>query len=292
MPAAARCLRVAVAQFTARAWDVRGNLARMRDLLAAAAADQAGLVCFPELCLPGYLLDPAGYTDGLLSELGQAEAALHAAASDLRLRIVYGTVRGRPGCLRNVVVLTEPDGGCTVYAKAHMVTAERAVFTAGREAVLSADGDLALGCCYDLAFPQFCAGLADNGARVLLFPMAWECRRAFVFEGIAAARAIENITYLVCANQSGSDGDIRFHGGSRIVDPLGNTLAGLAGAAGISSAEVDLDWVTRLRSAADPGTYPLLADRRPNLTVRRVPIRAPRVFTKAVDFLLAGTLNP
>jgi predicted amidohydrolase len=147
--------------------------------------------------------------------------------------------------------------------------AELAVFAAGHELVLTADGDLALGCCYDLAFPQFCAGLADAGARALFFPMAWEQQRAFVFEGIVAARAIENLAYVACANQTGTLGLTRFHGGSRIIDPVGRTVAQMEDEVGIISAEVDLNWVTRLRSSADPASYPLLADRRPQLAVRR-----------------------
>ncbi len=269
MPRAAGLLRVAVAQFTAAAGDVSSNLSQVRSLLAAAAADRADLACFPELCLPGYLLEPASYTEALLGELGRAEAALQAAARDLRMQVIYGTAQMQDGRLRNVVVVTEPDGGRTVYAKAHMVGAELAVFAAGRELVLTADGDLALGCCYDLAFPQFCAGLAEAGARALFFPMAWEQQRAFVFEGIVAARAIENLAYVACANQTGTLGLTRFHGGSRIIDPVGRTVAQMGDEVGIISAEVDLNWVTRLRSSADPASYPLLADRRPQLAVRR-----------------------
>ena len=266
---AAQHLRVAVAQFTACAGDVRSNLSLMQNLLEAGAADQADLICFPELCLPGYMLDRASYTDLLLRELGQAEAALHAAARDLRVRVMFGTAQVLAGRLRNTVVVTEPDGARTVYAKTHMVDVERAIFAAGHNLVLSADGDLALGCCYDLAFPQFCADLADAGARVLFFPMAWERPRAFVFESIVAARAIENIAYVVCANQTGVLGTTRFHGGSKIIDPIGNVLAEMGEAVGIASADLDLGWVTRLRSSADPGTYPLLADRRSRLSVRR-----------------------
>lgn len=280
---APRRLRVAVAQFTACAGDVGSNLAAMRSLLEAGALDQADVICFPELCLCGYMLDSGSYTGALLRELGQAEAALHAAARELHVRVIFGTAQVRAGRLRNTVVAAELDGARTVYEKTHMVAAERAIFAVGHNLVVTADGDLALGCCYDLAFPQFCADLADTGARVLFFPMAWEQPRAFVFEGIVAARAIENVVYVVCANQSGALGKTRFHGGSRIIDPKGNVLAELGDAVGIASADLDLDWVSRLRSSADPGTYPLLADRRPRLTVRRGPTSRQQARDEAVD---------
>ena len=262
-------LRVAIAQFTAAIGDVHANLASMRALLAEAAARRADLMCFPELCLPGYLLDPAGYDAAFLAELGRAGEALQADACRLGVRIVYGTARRQAGFLYNVVLVTERDGGQTDYAKTHLVEAERAVFAAGHELVLAADGELGLGCCYDLAFPRFCAGLADAGASVLVFPMAWEQERAFVFERIVAARAIENVAYLVCANQNGAPGTLRFHGRSKIVDPMGNTIMEMGGQAGLAAAELDLHWVRRLRASLDRATYPLLADRLPDMPLRR-----------------------
>lgn len=264
-----RQLCVAIAQFTAAIGDVRSNLSQMRCLLDDGARHRADLICFPELCLPGYLLDQAGYDAAFLAELGRAEDALRADARRLGVRVLYGTARRRAGRLYNVVVVTERDGSRTEYAKTHMVEAERSVFAAGDELVLTADGNLGLGCCYDLAFPVFCAGLADAGASVLAFPMAWEQERAFVFEGIVTARAIENVAYVVCANQSGAPGSLRFHGRSKIVDPLGNTVMEMGERAGLSAADIDLCWVKRLRSSLQRATYPLLADRRPDMPVRR-----------------------
>jgi len=289
--AAAGRLRVTLAQFTAAPADVRANLAQMLSLLAAAAGDRPDLVCFPELCLSGYLLDPESYGSAVLAELTDAESELEAAARKQGVRVLYGTAQRTDGGLYNTVVLTEPDGSRTRYAKTHMVASERAVFAAGQELVLAASGELAVGCCYDLAFPVFCADLADAGARALFFPMAWEQQRSFVFEGVAAARAIENVAYVVCINQTGACGMTKFHGGSKIIDPLGRTLADMGDAAGISTADLDLDWVTRLRSAADTATYPLLSDRRRQMAVRRGgPIL--QGLNEAVSNTLSGTLIP
>jgi predicted amidohydrolase len=265
-------MRIALAQFTPMAGDIEGNLAQMQALLGTAAGQRADLVCFPELCLPGYLLEPAAYTGEFLAGLARAAEELEQAAHERQVRIVYGTAQACAGALRNLVVITGPGRTRTLYAKAHMVQAERVAFTPGDQLVLTADGIFALGCCYDLAFPGFCASMADAGARVLIFPMAWETPRAFVFERLAAARAIENVAYLVCVNQTGTMGLTQFHGGSRIMDPLGNTLAEMRGTVGLVSADVSLDWVAQLRSSDHPATYPLLDDRRPPMPVRRGPV--------------------
>lgn len=268
-------MRIALAQFTAWAGDVTGNLSQMQALLESGAQDHADLVCFPELCLPGYLLDPGRYTAAFLNDLAAAAEALETTARDLGVRIIYGTAEAHAGALGNMIVITDTGGGRTCYAKSHMVRAERAAFTQGNELVLTADGSVALGCCYDLAFPGFCASLAEAGAQVMIFPMAWEKQRAFVFEGVAAARAIENVAYVVCVNQAGTMGLTQFHGGSKIIGPLGNILLEMGDRVGLSSTDLDLDWISRLRSLADPATYPLLDDRRPPMPVRRGPFPLP-----------------
>lgn len=264
-------MRIAVAQFTPMAGDIDGNLSRMQAFLETGAREHTELVCFPELCLPGYLLEPAAYTRGFLADLARAAEAIEETAREREVRIIYGTAEACAGALRNVVVITGPGGARTVYAKAHMVQAERVAFTAGDHLVLTADGILGLGCCYDLAFPGFCASLADAGARVLIFPMAWETRRAFVFESVATARAVENVAYVVCVNQTGTMDLTQFHGGSRIIDPLGRSLLEMGDTVGLFSADLDLDWVSRLRSPDHPATYPLLDDRRQPMPVRRGP---------------------
>ena len=158
-------MRMALAQFTPMAGDVDGNLSQMQALLGTGALQHADLVCFPELCLPGYLLEPAAYTAGFLADLARAAETLEQTARERQVRIVYGTAEACAGALRNVVVITDPARARTRYAKTHMVQAERIAFTPGNHLVLTGDGVLALGCCYDLAFPGFCAGLADAGAR-------------------------------------------------------------------------------------------------------------------------------
>jgi predicted amidohydrolase len=86
--------------------------------------------------------------------------------------------------------------------------------------------------------------------RALFFPMAWEQQRSFVFEGVVAARAIENVAYVVCINQTGTCGMTKFHGGSKIIDPLGHPRAAVGATAVFSPVALDLDWVPRVRSAA------------------------------------------
>jgi predicted amidohydrolase len=141
---------------------------------------------------------------------------------------------------------------------------EQQVFARG-ESFVVVDGKLGLACCYDLAFPEPSRILSLRGARVVLAPMAWEVERGFVLDKVAAARAVENVAYLVCVNQCGTVGPFRFRGGSVVLDPFGEPLVTLGNEEGVAVAELDLALVDRLRNDSDPRTYPLLTDRRPEL---------------------------
>lgn len=260
-------LILGLGQFAAVPGDVQANLDVMLEQLGKAGPGELDLMCFPELCLPGYLLDVRDYTDQLAGNLRDAEKTLQAAADAADVRLMYGTARWTGGRLRNCVVLAEPRADGTSYAKVHLAGAERAVFTAGDE-LLTVDGGIGLGCCYDLAFAEVSTRLAEAGAHVLCFPMAWERQRAFVFEAVVAARAVENVAYVVCVNQTGQVQNLDFYGGSRVVDPLGQTVCHLREKVGVAVIELDLDWVARLRAAPAGATFDFASDRRRNGELR------------------------
>ena len=257
-------MRVALGQFGARPGDVEGNLARTRSLLERAAAGGAALACFPELCLSGYLLDRDAYTGALLAAVEAARRTLAGDARRLGVAVVYGAPVGHGGELANTVVLQPPDAAALDYAKTHLDVKERAIFSPGSELVVG-PGGIGLACCYDVAFPEASRVLALRGARVVVAPMAWEVARGFVMQRVVAARAVENVAYVVCVNQSGPAGELRFLGASCVIDPLGEVVMALGAGAALGFADLDLEWVDRLRGGRDGRTYPLLDDRRPDL---------------------------
>jgi predicted amidohydrolase len=258
-------LRLAVSQFGARLGDVDANLGHMRDVAAAAAQDGAELICFPELCLSGYLLSAEAYSPELLRATAEAERRLAADSAALNLMIVYGTPRRTDsGPLRNAVVHQSPDGRRLEYFKTHLVALEQTLFAAGDEFVVDGAG-IGLACCYDLAFPEALRVIALGGAGVLLVPMAWEVQRGFVMRRFATSRAVENIAYAVCVNQSGRIGELEFMGLSCVIDPLGEMVVDLAGETELALVDLDLDLVRRLRDGSDARTYPLYTHRRPEL---------------------------
>jgi predicted amidohydrolase len=84
-------------------------------------------------------------------------------------------------------------------------------------------------------------------------------------EATAAARAIENIAYVACINQTGSVGGFDFHGNSVVLDPLGQPLCRLGEEEGLAVADLDLSALDEIRNSPDGLTFPFFADRRPDL---------------------------
>ncbi|MDX2463583.1 MAG: carbon-nitrogen hydrolase family protein [Porticoccus sp.] len=110
-------------------------------------------------------------------------------------------------------------------------------------------GKLGLTVCYDLRFPELYRYLAEQGAEIIVVPSAFTAKTGEAhWQLLLRARAVENLSYIVGANM----GD-RHHpkrptwGGSAIVDPWGNVLAELGDGPGVITADVDLDYLKKLR---------------------------------------------
>jgi nitrilase len=120
-------------------------------------------------------------------------------------------------------------------------------------------GKIGLAVCYDLRFPELFRQQLDAGMEVLVVPAAFTAitGRAH-WEVLVRARAIENLCYVVAADQGGYHLNGReTHGHSMIVDPWGIVLNSLARGPGVVSASVDLG---RLESARR--NFPSIQHRR------------------------------
>ncbi len=110
-------------------------------------------------------------------------------------------------------------------------------------------GKLGLTVCYDLRFPELYRYLAEQGAEIIVVPSAFTAKTGEAhWQLLLRARAVENLSYVVGANM----GD-RHHpkrptwGGSAIVDPWGSVLAELGDGPGVITADIDLDYLKKLR---------------------------------------------
>jgi predicted amidohydrolase len=253
--------RVAAWQCRPGPLDVEGNLRRLDEICATAAARQVEVLVTPEMFTSGY-----GLTTDQVSHLaekpgGPTDTAVAQIARRHGLAIVYGhpehAAADRP---YNAAALVGPDGVVRGrHRKVHLFgDVDRALFapSADRPAAFDFD-DSRVGVliCYDVEFPEAVRRLAVDGARTVLVPTANMVGYEVVQQVLVRARACENGCGLVYANYCGADDLFEYNGLSVICGPDGEVLA-QAGPQGEELIVADLP-------SESAGTY--LADRRADL---------------------------
>jgi deaminated glutathione amidase len=265
-------MRVAAVQLNSTA-DTAANLAAADRLTRAAAADGARLIVLPEkwtvIGSDEQLRAGAQALDG--PAISWAQATARELGVDLVAGSIAESVVGQEKLANTCVHVDRKGEVRAVYRKVHMFDVEidgRAyresdVEQAGEEIVLSetADGvELGLSICYDLRFPELFRILAVRGARVIALPSAFTLPTTRDhWETLIRARAIENQTFVIAANQVGAHpGGNRSGGRSMIVDPWGVVLAQAPDRDGYIVAELDLESQREIRAR-----LPALSNRRP-----------------------------
>jgi predicted amidohydrolase len=255
--------------------DTDRNLATADRLVRAAAARGAELVVLPEkwsaLGSAEQMAAAAEPVDGRLIDWARS------AARELGIDLVAGSIVERVQGQEkssNTSVHVGPTGDVrAIYRKLHMFDVEVDGVTyaesdreqPGDEVIVSelAGGHrLAMSICYDLRFPELYQAMSARGADVISVPSAFTLATTRDhWELLLRARAIENQSFVVAANQIGTDGAGNRAGGrSMIVDPWGLVLASAPDAETAIVADLDFGRLEEIRER-----LPSLRHRRPQV---------------------------
>lgn len=111
-------------------------------------------------------------------------------------------------------------------------------------------GKLGIAICYDLRFPELFRRMLDKGVEIIVLPSAFTAITGKAhWESLVRARAIENLSYFIAADQGGYHVNGReTYGDSMIVDPWGLVLDRLPSGSGFIIAEVECKHVGKVRS--------------------------------------------
>lgn len=195
---------------------------------------------------------------------GPVVSALCAAARDAGVYLHGGSIVERDqDALFNTAVLIGPDGTPEqTYRKIH-----RFGFDAGEAVAVSAGSDLVtwslpagtagIATCYDLRFPELFRGLVDAGASMFVLAASWPAARVAHWRLLLAARAVENLAFVVAAGACGAQLGVAQTGESMVVDPWGETLARAGTQETVLDVDIDLARVAEVRAE-----FPALRDRR------------------------------
>jgi N-carbamoylputrescine amidase len=267
-------MRIALAQIDSALGEVDANLARMRELTDEANAREADLIVFPELATHGYWL-------------GQVPAALSLSAGDPRLLELAGgradVVAGfhEDAGVRNFNSAAYLSHGQVVhvhrklYLPTYLSWEERKHSSPGQSLrVFDAPGArAAVLICNDAWQPVLPWLAAQDGAELLLVP-------ANSAPALNPA-ALDTIDYwlqllrfiarmqqcwVVFVNRVGTEGGVRFWGGSRVLDPTGAVVAEAPlWEPALVTVDIDVAAVRRRRREV-----PLLAEARLGLVEREL----------------------
>lgn len=244
--------------------DLAPNLATAGRLIAEAAGQGAQLVALPEY-FP-IISDSAAArlavreADGS----GQIQEFLAENAARYGLWLVGGTLpllADDPTKLKNTCLVFDPAGRRVArYDKIHLFGFrkgdesydEAAFIEAGAPLPVAFDapcGQVGLGICYDLRFPELFRALGALNLIVLPAAFTDTTGRAH-WEVLLRARAIENQCYVLAAAQGGlHPGGRMTHGNSLIIDPWGEVIARMDKGEGIVMAELDPARIAEIRTS-------------------------------------------
>ena len=118
---------------------------------------------------------------------------------------------------------------------------------------------LGVAVCYDLRFPELFRNMLDHQVEVIVIPSAFTAITGSAhWEVLVRARAIENLSYVVAADQGGYHVNGReSFGDSMIVDPWGHVLDRLSSGSGFVMGEIDLNYLRNTRK-----NFPALEHRK------------------------------
>ena len=266
-------LRVALVQFKPRKADPRGNLERVRQIVAE-ESPQADLVVFPEAALSGYFLE-GGVAEASLSvdRLVEWLGPPPADAADLALGFYE---RWRRRLYNSAVYLEAVDGAWSVrHVHRKMFLPTYGVFDEARfvepglevRAFDTRFGRLGMLVCEEAWHSLPATILALDGAELVVIVSASPARDFTPAGGgvpanldrwnrLAPATATEHGVFVVVAQLAGSEGGKLFPGGSIAVAPDGQILArGPLLDEAVTVATLDASALDRARVAS-----PLLSD--------------------------------
>ena len=123
-------------------------------------------------------------------------------------------------------------------------------------------GRLGFSICYDIRFPEMYRYMAINGCQVIFTPANFQMQTGKDhWEIILRTRAVENTCYIVAPAQIGiKRGKSMSFGSSLVADPWGTVIAKAKETAGVVMAEIDLDYLDRIRA-----DLPCLKNRRSDI---------------------------
>jgi predicted amidohydrolase len=256
-------MKIAMIQISSQQ-DPEHNLSLIKGFLEQARSQHVEYVFLPEVFYS--ISASATPTPFLVREGNEHFQAIQSLARDYQMGLLGGSVAVEDsGAIKNRVYNFDKFGQVlNTYDKMNLfscdlsnhpskkVIREADVYTAGNKPCLLELNELwkmGVSVCFDLRFPELYRKYFHQGANLLSVASAFlqPTGRAH-WHTLVRARAIENQSYVIAANQWGDNsGRFTSFGHSLVVDPWGEVLADLKEGNDMAIIDLDINKVTEVR---------------------------------------------
>ena len=249
--------------------NVAANLNEAQRLIAMAAERGAKLVALPEYFAIMGMKDTDKVAAREEPEHGPIQQFMADTARQFGVWLAGGGVplaASDAGKVRNSCLVYDDAGKLAArYDKIHLFRFEMGSESYSEQRTIEPGNDvktvdtpfgrLGLSICYDLRFPELYRAMRD--VDIIVVPSAFtETTGKAHWETLIRARAIENLAYVLAPAQGGYHVNGReTHGDTMIVDPWGVVLDRLPRGSGVAVANVNPEYIQRLRKSLPALTH-------------------------------------
>jgi len=242
------------------AWeDKQANFRKIEKLIRHIG--QTDIIVLPEMFSTGFSMNVSGMAEPMD---GPTVQWMQKTAAEKNAAVCGSIIVKENNCFYNRLLFVLPEGTVNKYDKRHLFTmgAEQKNYSPGTERVIVTFRGIRiiLLTCYDLRFPVWSRNRNDYD--LMAYVANWPAPRHKVWKTLLRARAIENQSYLVAANRTGTDANgIVYRGGSYTIDAKGKITRRLPkNAEGFITEKFSMDSLIKFRQK-----FPVLADADPHI---------------------------
>ena len=242
-------LRLTMVSMNSAVGDAEGNVSGMLALCDEASSGGTDMICFPELCVPGYSMP--GSSELVMSADCPEIGRIVDKSAETGMCICFGYVDEGP---RIAQAVAEDGRLLGVYHKTHLGERESACMVPGDslDVIRTSKAVIGLQVCWEIHFPEIAGTYALKGADIVLMPAASGLggeRRRSAWDRVIPARAYDNTVYAAACNQFGDNGrGVTFGGGAAVYDPRGRKLAEDFSGACMVTADLDPEPLETIRA--------------------------------------------
>jgi N-carbamoylputrescine amidase len=225
--------------------DVASNISKAVQGIRDAAAKGANIICLQELFSSLYFCNVENYDSFSLAESipGPSTEIMQKLAAELGIVIIASLFEKRAdGLFHNTTIVVDSDGKFLGKYRKNHIPDDPGFY----EKFYFAPGDTGYGVfktrfatvgimiCWDQWYPEAARIAALMGAEILFYPTAigWALSQSdkaniqqhAAWQTIQCSHAIANGVFVVSVNRTGTEGNVRFWGGSFISNPFGKIL--------------------------------------------------------------------